>query len=170
MAGLDPAIREMRLRRSVFCVDARIKSGHDDHRAAAGVSISRPPEPALVVYDGECIFCRNFARLLRLRDSVGPVELLDARSGDPRVLAYQRQGYDLNQGMLFVWQGRVYHAAAAMQMLAALTTPVSWFNRLAAALFSRPVPARLLYPVLNGGRMLTLLLRGKGLIKLPPAL
>ena len=125
--------------------------------------------PALVVYDGECIFCRNFARLLRLRESVGPVELLDARSGDPRVIAYQRQGYDLNQGMLFVWQGRVYHAAAAMQALAALTTPVTWFNRLAAAMFSHPTAARLCYPVLNGGRMLLLFLRGKGLIEPPPA-
>jgi predicted DCC family thiol-disulfide oxidoreductase YuxK len=125
--------------------------------------------PALVVYDGECLFCRNFAQLLRLRESVGPVELIDARAGDPRVLEYQRQGYDLNQGMLFVWQGRVYHAAAAMQMLAALTTPVSWFNRLAAAVFSHPPAARLLYPVLNGGRMLLLAMRGKGLIKSPPA-
>lgn len=128
-----------------------------------------PEPPALVVYDGECIFCRNFARLLRLRESVGAVELLDARSVDPRVLAYQRQGYDLNQGMLFVWQGQVYHAAAAMQTLAALTTPVSWFNRLAAAVFSHPAAARLLYPVLNCGRMLLLILRGKRLIRSPPA-
>jgi hypothetical protein len=37
------------------------------------------------------IFCRNFARLLRLRESVAPVEVLDARSGDPRLLAYQRR-------------------------------------------------------------------------------
>jgi len=127
-------------------------------------------EAALVVYDGECIFCRNVARLIRLRDSVGPVELVDARSADPRVLAYQRQGYDLNQGMLFVWQDHVYHGAAAMQMLAALTTPVSWCNRLAAALLSRRAAARLLYPVLNGGRMLLLMLRGKGLIRPPPAM
>ena len=128
-----------------------------------------PAAPALVVYDGECIFCRNFARLLRLRDSVGPVELLDARAGDPRVLAYQRQGYDLNQGMLFVWQGRVYYAAAAMQALAALTTPSSWFNRFAAAALSHRAPARVLYPRLNGGRMLLLFIRGRGLIKPPPA-
>src|SRR3954469_10770652 len=125
--------------------------------------------PALVVYDGECIFCRNFARLLRLRESVGPVELLDARAADWRVLAYQHQGYDLHQGMLFVWRGRVYHAAAAMQMLAALTSRVSWFNRFAAAVFSHPAAARLFYPVLNGGRMLLLALSGKGLIKPPPA-
>src|SRR5256885_15543020 len=31
------------------------------------------------------------SRLLRLRESVAPVEVLDARSGDPRLLAYQRR-------------------------------------------------------------------------------
>ncbi len=127
-----------------------------------------PNEPALVIYDGECIFCRNFARLVRLRETVGPVELLDARSGDPRVLAYQRRGYNLNIGMLFVWRGDVYYAGDAVHMLGRLSSPVSWFNRLNAALFANRTVARLLYPLLNFGRLATLGLRGKGLIK-PPA-
>ena len=126
------------------------------------------PEPALVIYDGECIFCRNFARLIRLRETVGPVELLDARSGDPRVLAYQRLGYNLNIGMLFVWRGEIYYAGDAVHMIGRLSSPVSWFNRLNAVLFANRTVARLLYPVLNLCRILALALRGKGLIK-PPA-
>jgi hypothetical protein len=35
-------------------------------------------EAALIVYDGECILCQSYARLLRLRETVGKVELLDA--------------------------------------------------------------------------------------------
>lgn len=126
-------------------------------------------DPALVIYDGECPFCRNFARLIRLREAVGPVELLDARSGDDRVVAYQRRGYNLNLGMLFVWRGEIYYAGDAVHMIGRLSNPVSWFNRLNAALFANRAVARLLYPVLNLSRLLGLVLRGKGLIKPPPA-
>jgi hypothetical protein len=68
-------------------------------------------EAALIVYDGECILCQSYARLLRLRETVGKVELLDARSSDPRVSSYWRQGYDLNEGMLFVYRGKRITAA-----------------------------------------------------------
>src|SRR5580700_1386630 len=54
-----------------------------------GASIARP----ISRLQTPCrrIFCRNFARLLRLRESVAPLEVLDARSGAPRLLAYQRR-------------------------------------------------------------------------------
>jgi hypothetical protein len=32
--------------------------------------------------------------------------MLDARSGDPRVDQFWGQGFDLNEGMLFVYQGK----------------------------------------------------------------
>ncbi len=32
----------------------------------------------VVVYDGECPFCRNYIRLMSLRKAVGDVELVDA--------------------------------------------------------------------------------------------
>ena len=63
---------------------------------------------ARLIYDGACIFCDAYVRLLSLREAVGPVELIDARSGDPRLRAYQSAGYDLNEGMLFEYSGTVY--------------------------------------------------------------
>lgn len=125
------------------------------------------PSPALVVYDGDCFFCQNYAALVRLKASVGPVELLDARSDDPRVADYWRQGYDLNEGMLFVYQGRVFHGHDATRMLAALSstdTLFSTFNRLA---LSHPIAARLSYPVFKLGRFASLMLRGKRLLDDP---
>ena len=32
----------------------------------------------VVVYDGECPFCRNYVKLMWLRKAVGDVELVDA--------------------------------------------------------------------------------------------
>jgi predicted DCC family thiol-disulfide oxidoreductase YuxK len=119
-------------------------------------------ESALIIYDGDCIFCQNYVQLVRLKETIGPVALVDARSGDPRVVQYQRQGFDLNEGMLFVWRGRVYHGSDAVHVLARLSSPTSWFNHLNRAIFGNRVAAVVLYPFLKFGRRVTLLLRGKG--------
>lgn len=120
--------------------------------------------PALIIYDGDCIFCQNYTRLLKLREAVGSVELVDARSDDPRVKHYWRRGYDLNEGMLFVYKDQVHHGAAAINVLASLSSSSSTFNRVNRAIFSSIWMSRLLYPILKGGRRLTLILRGKHLI------
>jgi predicted DCC family thiol-disulfide oxidoreductase YuxK len=124
-------------------------------------------DQALIIYDGECVFCQNYVRLFRLRDSVGKVELVDARSGDARVARYWREGYDLNEGMVFVWGERVFHGDEAVHVLATLSSDRGWFNKLNAAVFSSRGAARLLYPFLKLGRRATLMLRGRGLIAKP---
>lgn len=126
--------------------------------------------PALIIYDGDCVFCQNFARLLRLRETVGPVDLLDARSGDPRAARYWAEGHDLDEGMLFVYNGRVHYGADAVHVLAGLSSPVSWFNRMNRVVFSSGTASAVLYPVLKLGRRVTLLLRGKGRLVKPPSL
>ena len=37
----------------------------------------------VVVYDGECLFCRNYCRLVRLRKAAGLLKLVDARENSP---------------------------------------------------------------------------------------
>jgi predicted DCC family thiol-disulfide oxidoreductase YuxK len=119
-----------------------------------------------IIYDGECIFCQNYVRLVRLREAIGPVRLIDARGDDPIVTEYRRKGYDLNEGMLFILDGRVYHGAEAVHQLALLTsTSSSIFNKLTGAAFSSRQVAGVAYPFLKLGRRLTLMMRGKPLIK-----
>jgi len=122
---------------------------------------------ALIIYDGDCILCQSYVRLLRLRDTVGPVELIDARSGDARVASYWRGGFDPNRGMLFIHDGKVHHGSDALHVLALLTSEISWFNRLNRMVFSSRAASSMLYPFLKLGRRLTLLARGKGLIRRP---
>jgi predicted DCC family thiol-disulfide oxidoreductase YuxK len=116
---------------------------------------------ALIIYDGDCVFCQNYVKLVRLRESIGIVDLVDARSGDPRVCKYRKQGYDLNEGMLFIWNGQVHHGSDAVHILGRLSTNSGWFNKLNGAVFSSRVASTLLYPLLRLGRRITLLLRGK---------
>lgn len=134
-----------------------------DNRKASG----KPGQPALVVYDGDCVFCQNYVKFVRLKEAVGPVELLDARSGDARVADYWSQGYDLNEGMLFVYRGRVFHGHDAVNMLALLSSDSSAFNRLNQMLLSNRKVAAAVYPLLKLGRRLVLLLRNKTLIAAP---
>jgi predicted DCC family thiol-disulfide oxidoreductase YuxK len=124
-----------------------------------------PAERALVIYDGECIFCSNYVQMLRLQKSVGQVELLDARSGDERIAQYWRQGLDLNEGMIFVHKGTVYHGADAVSALALLSTRSSVFNVFNRAILSNRTTARLIYPALRLGRNITLKVRGRHQMK-----
>jgi len=114
---------------------------------------------ARLIYDGACIFCDAYVRLLSLREAVGPVELIDARSGDPRLRAYESAGYDLNEGMLFEYNGSVYFGADAVNVLATLSTPVSTFNRINGVLLSKQLFARFFYPIFKFCRTITLKLR-----------
>ena len=114
---------------------------------------------ARLIYDGACIFCDAYVRLLSLREAVGPVELIDARSGDPRLRAYESAGYDLNEGMLFEYNGTVYFGADAVNVLATLSTPVSTFNRINGALLSKQLSARFFYPIFKLCRKIILKLR-----------
>jgi predicted DCC family thiol-disulfide oxidoreductase YuxK len=114
---------------------------------------------ARLIYDGACIFCDAYVRLLSLREAVGPVELIDARSGDPRLRAYESAGYDLNEGMLFEYNGTVYFGADAIHVLDTLLTSVSTFNRSNGALLSKQLVARFFYPMFKFCSTITLKLR-----------
>lgn len=122
-------------------------------------------DKSLIIYDGDCVFCQNYVRFFRLRETIGPVELLDARSGDPRVEKFWREGYDLDEGMVFVHGGRVFYGPEAVHVLASLSSRSGLFNRLNAAVFKSEGVARLLYPALKFGRRLTLKVRGRKLMR-----
>jgi predicted DCC family thiol-disulfide oxidoreductase YuxK len=126
-------------------------------------------DPALIIYDGECVFCNNYVRFVRLRETIGKVDLLDARSDDPRVKRYWREGFDLNEGMLFVYEGKTYHGSEAVYILGGLSSGNSVLNRLNRAIFSSRVASQVLYPFLKIGRRLTLVARGRSMLSRPDA-
>jgi predicted DCC family thiol-disulfide oxidoreductase YuxK len=117
-----------------------------------------------VVYDGECPFCSSFVLLYRIREHAKHVHLIDARSQHPLVDEVRRQHLNLNEGMAVKFKGRFYYGSDAMNILAILGSGKSVFNRLNRVLFRRPGVARLLYPLLVRGRLITLRLLGRPLI------
>jgi predicted DCC family thiol-disulfide oxidoreductase YuxK len=114
----------------------------------------------VVVYDGKCPFCTNYVRLMSLRKLVGRVELTDARSRDPIVNSLLSQGYDLDEGMVVLYGGRVYYGADAINIISLLTGQGSRAARFLALLLKDGGRARLFYPIMKFGRRITLLLLG----------
>ncbi len=115
-----------------------------------------------IVYDGECPFCSNYVKLLRLRESINAkVELLDARQPHDVVSRLHRKGIDLDEGMAIVDGDRIVHGDECIHQLALMSTGSDWFNRLNASIFRSRRAARLLYPMLRTGRNATLRFLGR---------
>lgn len=115
---------------------------------------------ARIIYDGDCPFCSAYVRMLRLRESIGPVDLVNAREHPEVAKEMHRLGAPLDDGMVLELGGKRYHGDACVQRLALLSTRSGVFNRLNAAIFSRPHLTRILYPVMRAGRNATLRLLG----------
>ena len=118
-----------------------------------------------LLYDGECPFCSAYVKLLRLRDAVGAITLVDARQGGPLVDEIVDAKMNLNQGMVLKLNGQYYQGADCINMLALLSTPSSAFNRLNAAIFRSKTMSRWLYPILRLGRAGVLRILGRSMIE-----
>lgn len=114
-----------------------------------------------IVYDGECPFCSQYVTMTRLKDSVGDVELIDARTDHPLVEEIKAKGYDLNEGMLARYEGVDYFGADCIHFLSMLSSRSGFANRATSTLFSNRIIARLSYPILRFGRNTTLRLLGR---------
>jgi predicted DCC family thiol-disulfide oxidoreductase YuxK len=130
------------------------------------VSVS---SPNWLLYDGECPFCSRYVSYVRLRQSVGPVDLADARDHPELVREVEMLGLDVDEGMVLKLDGRYHHGADCINMLALLTTPVGAFNRLNRIVFRSKLASKLLYPVMRAGRNATLRLLGRRKLAPQPA-
>ncbi|WP_419842501.1 DCC1-like thiol-disulfide oxidoreductase family protein [Candidatus Poriferisodalis sp.] len=113
-----------------------------------------------LVYDGECPMCANYARYLRLRQSVGELTLVDARQGGPMVDEVRRLPHDLDDGMVAKVNDQYYVGHEALNVLALLATDRGAFNKFNRLAFGWPLISRVAYPLMTAVRRL--LLKRKG--------
>lgn len=116
---------------------------------------------AVVIYDGQCPFCDAYIKMLRLRESVGDVTMIDARAEPDLVRECEQRAYALNDGMLVLLAGRAYFGADAVVLLSQLTTASGMLNRAVAAVLKNKALASICYPIMRGGRAITLSMMGR---------
>ena len=115
----------------------------------------------LLVYDGECPACDNYCRVMRIREDVGHLVIVDAREDTPIMSEITAAGLDIDEGMVLKLGGELYYGSEAIHMLALIGSRSGLINRLNYRLFSSPRVARSLYPVLRAGRAVLLRLLGR---------
>lgn len=120
-----------------------------------------PTEENWLLYDGECPFCSAYVKLVRLRENVGSISLLDARNGG---VAYQEAveaGFDLNEGMLLKLSGKYYHGKDSIHVLAMLSGKKNMFSRISGWVFRSERRAAALYPIMRFGRNIVIRILGR---------
>ena len=83
-----------------------------------------------LIYDKECPVCRWYCHIIRIRQSLGNLEIINAREDSELINNISRQGFDLNQGMLLKIDNNFYTDAEAIHILALMSTRSDIFNRM----------------------------------------
>ena len=114
-----------------------------------------------VVYDGDCPLCSAYVTQLRLKETAGCLDLVDARQHPETVEALDRRGYRLDEGMVVIAGDQAYHGSDAIHALALMSSRSGWLNRLNYWVFRSHTLSAALYPALVAGRRALLWLLGR---------
>jgi predicted DCC family thiol-disulfide oxidoreductase YuxK len=118
-------------------------------------------EEILLVYDGECPACNAYCQVVRIKDSVGDLRIVDARGNSEVMNEITAQGLDIDQGMVLKMGEQFYYGSDAIHKLALISSRWGIFNRFNYWIFKSKTLANILYPPLRFSRNLLLKMLGK---------
>ncbi|MFM9046222.1 MAG: DCC1-like thiol-disulfide oxidoreductase family protein [Cyanobium sp.] len=133
---------------------------HSLEQRATAAEASDPGEAPILVFDGDCPFCRHFAELSELRSGIPGLVIRDGRGDRELRQALARRGYHLRDGAMVIEGDRVWHGAAAISWLCARMEPSAALLGVLAPLMAQTSRAERLYPLLLLARRLALGMRG----------
>ena len=108
-----------------------------------------PDNQILLVYDKQCPACDCYCQMVRIRESVGELVLVDAREPSGIMAEITAAGLDIDQGMVLKLGDALYYGADAIHMLSLIGSRSGLFNRVNFWLFRSKTIAGYLYPVLR---------------------
>jgi len=118
-------------------------------------------EELLLVYDKECPACDNYCQLVRIRESVGELKIINARENSAAMDEITDRGLDIDQGMVLKMGGQLYYGSDAIHALALISSRSGIFNRINYWMFKSKTISSWIYPVLRSSRILLLKFLGK---------
>ena len=117
-----------------------------------------------LLYDGDCPFCKSYTRMVRLREALGQLRLINARDPSPELDTVSQLGYRIDDGMVLCIEGEYFHGDDCIYRLALMSSKIGAWNKLNRWIFSSRRRSALLYPILRACRNLTVRLRGGSLL------
>lgn len=121
-------------------------------------------EEILLVYDRECPACNAYCQVVRIRESVGDLRIVDARENSEVMNEITAQGLDIDQGMVLKMGDQFYYGSDAISTLALIGSRSGMFNRFNYWTFKSKTASSILYPFLRFSRNLLLKILGKNKI------
>lgn len=121
-------------------------------------------EEILLIYDKECPACNNYCQMVRIRESVGKLKIINARDASEVMQEITDQGLDIDQGMVLKMGNQLYYGADAINALALISSRSGFFNQLNYWMFKSRTASRIFYPVLKFSRSILLKILGKSKI------
>ena len=121
-------------------------------------------EEILLVYDRECPACNAYCQVIRIRESVGDLRIIDARENSEVMNEITAQGLDIDQGMVLKMEDQLYYGSDAINTLALIGSRSGMFNRFNYWTFKSKTASSILYPFLRFSRNLLLKILGKNKI------
>jgi predicted DCC family thiol-disulfide oxidoreductase YuxK len=115
----------------------------------------------LLVYDKECPACNAYCQVIRIRESVGDLKIIDARDKSDVLDEITAKGLDIDQGMVLKMGDQLYYGADAIHALALISSRSGIFNRFNYWMFKSETISSWLYPMFRFFRNLLLKLLGK---------
>lgn len=110
----------------------------------------------LLVYDEQCPVCDAYCRMIRIRESVGTLRLVNARDVSAVMDEITSKGLDIDQGMVLKVENVLYYGSDAIHALSLMSSPSDVFNRANYWVFRSQRLSRILYPALRFFRKLLL--------------
>ena len=100
------------------------------------ISQTQPASILYLIYDGDCVLCRNITKALKIKKAVGALEVINGRSSHPLVKEAYQNHFNLNEGILVKFNDKYYYGADAMHFLALVGSPSDLFNKINVYVFS----------------------------------
>ena len=110
-------------------------------------SKSNDTREALLLYDGECPFCKYYVNeIISLKEKFESVRLINARESDDPFVQRYRSIYNLNDGFLFILNNKEYYGPDAIHALSLLKSGNNILSPITNFILSSKPLAKLLYP------------------------
>ncbi len=105
------------------------------------------PANIIIVYDGDCMMCRQFRAFVELKKKT-TLTRYNMRTSPDIVDHYHTLGFDIDQGIIIDIDGVVYYGAEALTILDAIIILPYGLKKRLLRIVQIPWMTRILYPIL----------------------